>query len=319
MKLYPCVLLGDFGTARLADTLGTEQQYRWSTSDTTNFNIDLTRAKAMWDRKSLRIATGTSTTTGDEAVYGDAGTALTELDVMNAFGNDVNDFTWCTNLACWMYNTDDVYSGGDPDQFKMIMDNGGTQIDVYWTSDFDTADKWIWVSGTPGAGSFTSNGDNVERFGYAATAAFTASSYFYLSTFVAYRSTLSTTSDDYVASNALEVVSTSVTPNTWNAWDVNGIIRGDRVVDQVQQLQQMETIGLAALNPIRRPSPKYQALMDCGNIKTYLMEVEGTMGQSTLTRKICIPIIITGLSIDWIAPSQRSAKFRFTALRFAGV
>lgn len=89
MTLYPCVLLGDFGTARLADTITTEQTNRWSTSDATNFNLALSRAQATNDRKSLRIATTASTASGDNAMYGVSGTDLAVTDVMNAFGDDV--------------------------------------------------------------------------------------------------------------------------------------------------------------------------------------------------------------------------------------
>lgn len=182
MELLPCVLLNDFGCSQLADTLTTPQRYRLSTTDETNFNIDLSRAQAMWDRKSLRISTTAATAGGDNALYGISGTDVDNTDIMNAFGDDTNDLTWCTDLGCWLYHTDDVYAGGDPDQFKFVITDNSTDIDVYWPSTFDTADKWIWVHDTPDAGSFATNGDNIEQWGFKATAAFTAASYFYINT-----------------------------------------------------------------------------------------------------------------------------------------
>lgn len=323
MKLYPCVLLQDFGVAKLADTITTEQVGRWSTTDDTDFNIELSRARAQWDRKSLRIATTNVAPAGPpttfDAAYNDTGVDLTATEILNAFGDDVNDFTWCTDMGCWLYHTDDVYSGGDPDEFKMWMDNAGTQIDVNWTSDFDAADTWIWVSGTPDAGSFATNGDNVERYGFSTSVALTASSYFYINMFVAFRSTLSSASNDYTHTNALELVTASVMPSGWNSWSVKGRMVGDYVLDQARQLHEMQTIGCAPMSIIRRPTPKYQALKDCDNIKVYLMEVQGTMGTGGLYNKIVTPVIITNVQTDYVAPSKKSIEFTFDALRFAGV
>jgi hypothetical protein len=325
MQLLPCVLLGDFGVTQLADTITTEQRYRWSTTDATNFNIDHSRAQALFNRKSLRIATTAATAAGDNALYGVSGTDVDKTDIMNAFGNDVNDLTWCTNLGCWMYHTDDVYNAGDPDEFKMVITDNGTDIDVYWTSDFDTVDKWIWVSGTPGAGSFSANGDNIEQWGYKATAAFTASSYFYLNSYVAYRTTLSTASDDYTHTNGIKLDSSSYIPTGWNSWRVTGNIVGDHPMDLAHQLHMMETVGLAPLDPIRRPTPKYQALADCDNIKTYLMLVQETLGprlfsqNSGKTVTSAIPGIVSNVSTEWVAPSKEIISFSFDFSRFAGV
>lgn len=330
MILYPCVLLSDFGTSKLADTITTEQQYRWSTTDETNFDIDLTRAHTLWDRKALRIATGTSTASGDNALYGDFGQDATTFDLLNAFGNDVNDLTWCTDIGVWLYHTDNVYSGGDPDQFKFIISNGGTEatptgVEVYWPSSFDTTDRWLWVHDTPDVGTFASNGDNVERWGFMATAAFTASSYFYINTFVAYRNSLSNSTNDYTQTEGIELSSSSYIPMSWNSWRVTGNILGDRPVDMSRQLHEMETLGLEALQPVRRPSPKYQAMMDCGNIKTYLMYQEETLGprlfaaNSGKTVTAAVPIIITNVQTEFVAPSKEIISFSFDAHRFAGV
>ena len=212
-----------------------------------------------------------------------------------------------------------MYAGGDPDHFKMWMDNAGTQIDVNWTSDFDTTDKWLWIYGTPDAGSFGTDGDNVERFGFGGTAAFTASSYFYINMFVAFRRTLSSASNDYTHTNGLEVVTASVMPTGWNSWSVKGRLVGDYVLEQARQLHEMQTVGCTALSIIRRPTPKYQAMKDCDNIKVYLMEVQGTMGDGTLYNKIVTPVIITNVQTDYVAPSKKSVEFTFDALRFAGV
>lgn len=320
MKLYPCVLLGDFGTAKLADTLTTAQAGRWSTTDADYFNIDLTRAQANWDRKSLRIATGTSTASNDQADYGVVDTDVGDTDIINGFGNDVNDLTWCTDLGCWLYHTDNVYSGGDADQFMFYITNGGTDIEVYWPSTFNTTDQWMWIHDTPDAGTFASDGDNVEQWGFKATAAFTASSYFYINTFVAYRTVLSSASNDYTATNGLHVVDSSVIPTGWNVWNVSGKLVGDYVVEQARQLHEMETIGLSTINIVKRPTPKYQALKDCDNIKTYLMYLEGPLGAGTSNKiSVATPVIITNVSTEIVAPPKKSMDFSFTAMRFSGV
>jgi len=333
MQLLPCVLLGDFGTARLADTITTEQRYRWSTTDDTNFNIDLTRAQAITNRKSLRIGTTGATATGDNALYGDFGVNVDKTDIMNAFGDDANDLTWCTNLACWLYHTDDVFDGGDTDEFKFMLSNGGTEavptgVEVYWPSTFDTTDRWIWATGTPDVGSFAVNGDNVERWGFMATDVFTADSYFYINGFVAYRTTLSTASHDYTHTNGIDLgFSSSYIPTGWNSWRVTGNLIGSldtdsdiRLYDLERQLHSMQTLGLSHLQPIRSPSPKYQALPDCDNIKTYLMLQEETLGEaggSYVTS--AVPVIITNVSTEWVAPSKNLLAFSFDAHRFAGV
>lgn len=325
MKLLPCVLLGDFGTSMLADTITTEQRYRWSTTDATNFNIDHTRAQALVNRKSLRIATNAATAGGDNALYGVSGTDVDKTDIMNAFGNDVNDLTWCTNLACWLYHTDDVYNAGNPDEFKMVLTNNAVDIDVYWPSSFDTADTWSWVTSTPDAGTFAANGDNIEQWGFKATAAFTAASYFYINNYIAYRSTLSTASDDYTHTNGINLWSSSYIPNGWNSWRVTGNIVGDRPMDLAHQLHEMETIGLSKIDVIRRPTPKYQALQDCDNIKTYLMYQEEPLGPRLFaanagnTSTLAVPVIITNVTTEWVAPSKEILTFSFDAHRFAGV
>jgi hypothetical protein len=119
--------------------------------------------------------------------------------------------------------------------------------------------------------------------------------------------------------NALELVSASVIPTGWNSWMVTGRIRGDYVIDIARQLHEMETIGLAPLDIIRRPTPKYQALRECDNIKVYLMEVEGPMGTGTNYTKIATPVIISEVTTEYVAPSKKSIEFSFKALRFSGV
>jgi len=325
MKLLPCVLLGDFGTSKLAETLTTPQQYRWSTTDSTNWNVDLTRAQSLWDRKALRIAPTAATADGDDAMYGTTTDVATEFDLMNSFGNDVNDLTWCTDLACWLYNTDDVYSGGDTDQFKMVLTNGGTDIEVYWPSTFDTTDRWLFIHDTPDTGTFVANGDNVEQWGFHGTAAFTVGSYFYINTFLAYRDNTSADDEDYQSGNGIDLKTSSYIPTGWNKWRVTGNILGDRPIDIARQLHEMETIGLEALQPVRRPSPKYQALMDCGNIKTYLMYQEETLGprlwaaNAAKTITAAVPVIISNVVTEFVAPSKEIISFSFDAYRFAGV
>ncbi len=326
MLLLPCVLLNDFGTSRLADVITTPQRYRLSTTDDTNFNIDFSRAQAITNRKSLRIATTAATAGGDNALYGVSGTDVNKTDIMNAFGNDANDLTWCTNLGCWLYHTDDVFNGGDTDEFKMVITDNATDIDVYWTSDFDTTDKWIWVSGTPDAGSFAANGDNIEQWGFKATAAFTAASYFYLNGFVAYRTTLSTDSHDYTHTNGIRLKSSSYIPTGWNTWRVTGNLIGSldddsepRLYDLERQLHSMQTLGLAQLQPLRRPTPKYQALQSCDNVQVYLMlqtENLGVGGAEFVTS--AVPGIITGVTTEWVAPSKNLVSFSFDFHRFAG-
>jgi hypothetical protein len=315
----------------LADTLDVEQRYRWSSTDLTNFNIDHSRAQAITNRKSLRIATTAATAGGDNALYGVSGTPVDKTDIMNAFGNDVNDLTWCTDLACWLYHTDDVYSGGDPDQFKFVITDNDTDIDVYWPSTFDTVDKWIWATGTPDAGSFAANGDNIEQWGFKGTAGFTASSYFYINGFVAYRTTLSTDSHDYTHTNGINLgFSSSYIPTGWNTWRVTGNLIGSldtvptpsepRLYDLERQLHSMQTLGLSRLQGVRSPTPKYQALMDCDNIKTYLMlqtENLGVKGASYVTN--AVPGIITNVTTEWVAPSKNLLAFSFDFSRFAGV
>ena len=337
MQLLPCVLLGDFGVTMLADTLTTEQRYRWNTSDAVNFNIDHTRAQAIVNRRSLRI--GTTALTGNPAedlcYYGLVGTPVDETDIMNAFGNDVNDLTWCTNLGAWLYHTDDTYDTDDPDQFVMyISNNGGTDVDVNWTSDFDTADKWEWISSTPDGGTFAANGDNISHWGFKgnddALAGYTAASYFYINNFVAYRNVLSTTSHDYTFTNGIKLHSSSCIPTGWNSWRVTGNIVGpldaaatprSRIYDLERQLHEMATLGVAELQPLRRPSPKYQALSDCDNIKTYLMLQTETLGSSDGWTVVtsAVPVIITNVSTEWVAPSKNLVSFSFDALRWAGV
>lgn len=328
MKLYPAVLLGDFGTTKLADTITTAQRYRWSTSDATNFGLVHSHAQKLWDRRSLRIETTTSTGIGtdEEARYGLSGSGndVDDNDIMNAFGNVVDDLTWCTNLACWLYHTNDKYNASDPDQFKFFMSNGGTDIEVYWPSSFDTTDKWIWVSDTPDAGSFASNGDNIEQWGFRAdgdTVAW-AAGYFYVNTLLAYRSTLSTAGDDYTFSNAIELSTSSYINTGYNTWRVTGKILGDRPVDLARQLHEMETLGLSASRPVRWPTPKYQALQSCDNISVYLMYQEETLGSlysGTKTVTAAVPVVITNVQTEWDSPSKRSKQFSFDALRFAGV
>ena len=75
----------------------------------------------------------------------------------------------------------------------------------------------------------------------------------------------------------------------------------------------------------RRPTPKYQALKDCDNIKTYLMYQEETLGDRVFkasgakTRTLAVPVIITNVSTEFVAPSKDRIKFSFDALRFSGV
>jgi hypothetical protein len=96
-------------------------------------------------------------------------------------------------------------------------------------------------------------------------------------------------------------------------------------MDLAHQLHQMETIGVSSLDILRRPTPKYQALSDCDNIKTYLMVVEETLGprlfaaNSGKTVTVAIPVIITNVSVEWVAPSKEILSFSFDALRFGGV
>ena len=332
MQLLPCVLLADFGTTMLADTITTPQRYRWSTTDATDFNIDHSRAQAITNRKSLRIATTAVAPAAPpptfDALYGIADADVDKTDIMNAFGDDVNDLTWCTNLACWLYHTDDVYNGGDTDEFKMVITDNGTDIDVYWPSTFDTVDKWIWATGTPDAGSFAANGDNIEQWGFKSTVALTAASYFYINGFVAYRTTLSTTSHDYTHTNGIDLgFSSSYIPTGWNTWRVTGNLIGSldgddepRLYDLERQLHSMQTIGLSQQHGIRSPTPKYQALQDCDNIKTYLMLEEENLGipGSTFVTS-AVPVIITNVSTEWVAPSKNIVAFSFDAHRFAGV
>lgn len=322
MKLYPAVLLGDFGVEKFADTITTPQQHRWSTTDNTNFAPAWSHAQKAWDRRSLRIGTGTSTAAGDHVKKGVSGTDADNNDLMNSFGNTVDDLTWCTDLACWLYHTDDNYSGGDPDQFLFYLTNGGTDIEVYWPSTFNSADRWLWVHDTPDAGSFSSNGDNVEQWGFKATAAFTASSYFYINTFVAYRSTLSTAGDDYTYTNAIGLSVSSYEQAGHNSWRVSGKIVGDRPVDLARQLSEMETLGLTALRPPRWPTPKYQALQDCDNIKVYLMYQDETLGprlySGTKAVTAAVPVVISNVRTEWDSPSKESKNFSFDAHRFAG-
>ena len=324
MKLYPCVLLGDFGTAKLADTVTTAQVHRWSTTDNTDFAPSLTRAQALWDRRSLRIAT-TASSNGESVNYGVSGTDLTKIDIANAFGSDINDLTWCTNLAAWLYHTDDFYDGTDADEFQLYVTDGATPINVNWASTFNAADRWLWSTGTPASGTFASNGDNIEQFGFKSNDAYTASSYFYINTFMAYRSTLSTTGNDYHAGNAIELATSSYIPEDQNAWRVTGNLVGDRPVDLARQLHQMSTLDLQILHPVRRPTPKYQALHDCDNIKVYLMYQEETLGHelfianSGKTVTAAVPVIITNVRTEWTAPSKKIISFSFDAHRFAGV
>jgi len=288
MQLLPCVLLGDFGVTMLADTLTTEQRYRWNTSDAVNFNIDHTRAQAIVNRRSLRIGT----------------TALT--------GNPAEDLCY----------------------YGLVSNNGGTDVDVNWTSDFDTADKWEWISSTPDGGTFAANGDNISHWGFKgnddALAGYTAASYFYINNFVAYRNVLSTTSHDYTFTNGIKLDSSSYIPTGWNSWRVTGNIVGpldaaatprSRIYDLERQLHEMATLGVAELQPLRRPSPKYQALSDCDNIKTYLMLQTETLGSSDGWTVVtsAVPVIITNVSTEWVAPSKNLVSFSFDALRWAGV
>lgn len=100
---------------------------------------------------------------------------------------------------------------------------------------------------------------------------------------------------------------------------------GDEPADLARQLMEMETLGLRALQPWRRPTPKYQALPDCGNIKTYLMYEEESLGprlfssNSGKTTTAAVPVVITNVTIDWVAPSKEKIPFSFDAHRFAGV
>ncbi len=332
MQLLPCVLLNDFGTSMLADVITTPQRYRLSTTDATDFNIDFSRAQATTNRKSLRIATTAVAPAGPpatyDALYGVSGTDVDKTDIMNAFGNDVNDLTWCTNLGYWLYHTDDVYSGGDPDQFKAVITDNATDIDVYWPSTFDTPDKWIWATGTPSAGSFAANGDNIEQWGFKGSAAFTAASYFYINGFVAYRTTLSTASHDYTHTNGINLgFSSSYIPTGWNTWRVTGNLIGSldgddepRLYDLERQLHSMQTLGLSQLQPLRSPTPKYQALQSCDNILTYLMLEEENLGipGSTFVTS-AVPGILTNVTTEWVAPSKNIVAFSFDFSRFSGV
>ena len=326
MKLYPCVLLGDFGTAKLADTITTEQQYRWSTTDDANLHIDLTRAIVNWDRRSLRLYTSATTATGDKAEYGASGTVITGHDVANSFGATSKDLTWCTNLASWMYHTANTQGDG-ANTFQMIVTNNGVQdIVVNWPASFNDTDKWIWATNTPTWGTFAANGNNTEQFKYqCGTVAgdFDDDSYFYLNSFVAYRSTISNGvggSDNYTWTDGVELKSSSYIPTGWNSWRVTGNLLGDDILDISRQLHEMETIGLEPMSMVRRPTPKYQALPDCGNIKVYLMHVEenlGVPGDSVVT--CAVPVIISNVSVEWVAPSKKILSFSFDASRFAGV
>lgn len=329
MQLLPCVLLGDFGTTLLADTITTPQQYRWSTTDNTNFGLSHSRAQMLWDRRSLRIETTTDTGVGDDedVVYGVADTAVGNNDIMNAFGDDVNDLTWCTNLATWLYHTNDKYDAGDADQFSMFITDNDTDIVCDWTTEFDETDRWKWITATPAHGSFATNGDDIEQWGFRAdgdTEAW-AAGYFYINSYLAYRSTLSTTSDDYTFSNGIELRSSSHIPTSWNSWRVTGNILGDYPVELARQLHEMETIGISELGVLRRPTPKYQALGDCDNIKTYLMYQTGTLGERLFSKNAAktvtaaVPVIISNVTTEWVAPSKEAIKFSFDALRFAGV
>ena len=333
MQLLPCVLLSDFGTSMLADTLTTAQRRRWSTSEVANWNIDLTRAQSQWDRKSLRIATDATSGNdanplADRAIYGSTD-QVDKTDIMNAFGADVNDLTWCTNLSAWMYHTDDTPATTDVDALQMVVtNNGGQDVVCRWTTALDVPDRWRWVSSTPTWGTFAANGDNIEQFifqGGKPAGEFTAASYFYLNNYVAYRSTLSTVSDDYTATNGINLWSSSYIPTGWNSWRVTGNIVGDYPLELAQQLHEMATLGISTLQPLRRPSPKFQALQDCDNIKTYLMYQEEPLGGRLLTKNAgntvtsAVPVVITNVSTEWVAPSKEILSFSFDALRFSGV
>jgi len=325
MKLYPCILLSDFGMTRLASPVTTATAHRWSTTDNANFAPTLTRAQMLWDRRSLRIATNASTATGDRVEYGVAATDLDDNDIANAFGNVIDDLTWCTNLACWLYHTDDYYNAGDPDEFQFFVTDGATPVNVNWPSTFNATDRWLWATGTPASGSFASNGQNIEQFGFKATAPFTASSYFYINTFCAYRTTLSSTGNDYTFSNGIELSSSSIIATDQNRWRVTGNIIGNRPVDLARQLHEMSTLDVESLTPVRRPTPKYQALHDCDNLKTYLLYQTETLGPRQLaansgkTTTACVPVIITNVETEWTAPSKEIISFSFDALRFGGV
>ena len=329
MQLLPCVLLGDFGTSKLADTITTPQQYRWSTTDNTNFALAHSRAQMQWDRRSLRIETTTNTGVGadEDVAYGVSGTAAGNDDIMNAFGDDVNDLTWCTNLASWLYHTNDVYNAGDPDQFSMFITDNATDIVCDWTSTFNAADRWKWISATPAHGSFATNGDDIEQWGFRAdgdTVAW-AAGYFYINSYMAYRSTLSSASDDYTFSNGIGLSSSSYIASDQNHWRVTGHIIGDSPIDLARQLHEMSTLDLEPIPIVRRPTPKYQALKDCDNIKTYLLYQTETLGprlqtaNSGKTVTAAVPVVITNVRTEFVAPSSEQMKFSFDAYRFAGV
>ena len=324
MKLMPCVLLGDFGTTKLADVITTAQARRWSTTDAVNWIPSHSRAQMLWDRRSLRIAAGAGTA-ADSIDYGVAGTDVGTNDITNAFGSVVDDLTWATHLGCWLYGTEDKYAAGDPDQFKLYVKNGGAALEVYWPSTFSATDKWLWVQDTPDVGTFAANADNIEQWGFKSTAAFTASSYFYVNTFCAFRNTLSATAHDYTFSNAIELATSSYIPTDQNVWRVTGSIIGDRPLDLARQLHEMSTLDLQVLHPVRRVSPKYQSMHDCELLKVYLMYQEETLGHRLMiansgkTVTAAVPVIISNVSTEWVAPSKEIISFSFDAYRFAGV
>lgn len=328
MYLFPCALIEDFTFAHLGDTITTEEENKWSTTNA-EATPSLDEVYLKNNKKSLKIAYSTPT-----ARYVTRGIDQTDIDHSswnNPFGQALSsatdDATWATSFGYWIYTDTDVYSD-DNDLLKFGYETSDNDATTYvdWPSNVDTTGKWIWADQ-----EIDMQYDNIDRFRFRVDHAGSGNIYInnlcLLKKSTSHISVYDSTDEggtnaatgNFDWTNGLGLIVTSIS-RTLTGLVINAHVQPQYYRQCIDQLFSMMTTGVFTHSILRGGYHKVTSIQDLGYLKTYLFTGEFHDPETTSHYEMFAePVVISNVTINHTSGKPHLPGITIEMIKYTGV